>query len=188
MKRKYITLVVVGGLAAAAGVAIGVSAAVTHRTSAPTTKDQYAQALASQRAAEIANHTPAPKVSPSLAPNGPAPQRQAGILNIHQGPVPTSVFVSSNLWEGPLSGDTWYLVYAGQNVNPDGTKGAPAVIVQTSTPSSDGSSFTIQTVGTFSYPAADGALTITAAGTGTLTLQTPSGHTITFNLQTRQFQ
>jgi len=190
VSRKHIFAILAAGAAGLAGVAIGVSAAVNHGSPTPPTKEQYAQALASQLASDVARHTPAPKVSPTphMGPTPTAAPRQEGILDIRQGPVPPTVFASSNLWQGPLAGDLWYLVYAGQNMNPDGTRGLPAVIVQTTTTSADGASTSLNSSNTYTDSAADGAFTITAVSGAVMTLTTPLGQTVTFNLQTRQFQ
>lgn len=126
-----------------------------------------------------------PKPTPHAPPLQPAPTRQAGIANMHQGPFPASQFVVRNFWQGPV-GSEWYLVYAGARVNPNGSAGQGALVLYTEKPTSDGG-FDINSIGTYPAPHGDRALTITAVNGHSMQLRTDTGSTLVFDLQTKQY-
>jgi hypothetical protein len=183
--RNFLTWIVVGGLATFA-LAVG---AVATLAGGMSPKDQFVAQMQQERAAAVAAPRAPKEASAPLAPSARL-VRQAGILDIHQGPVSASQFLVSNLWQGPLngSGDAWLVVWAGSRVNPDGSLGAPGVIVHRQTPNADGTSVSDQTVGTFTASGARGPLTITAQSGAILDLRTSAGQVIRFNLQTSSFE
>lgn len=116
----------------------------------------------------------------------PAPTRQAGIVNMQQGPFLPSVFTVRNFWQGPVGSD-WVLAYAGAKPNADGTAGQGGIVLYTETVNQSGG-FDMHPLGTFLAPAGCPALTITAIEGNLMTVRSISGRTLTFNLQTHQFQ
>jgi hypothetical protein len=182
--RNFLTWIAVGGLAIFA-LAVG---AVASMAGGMSPKDQFVQQMQQERAAAVAAPRAPKNVAGPLAPSAKL-ARQSGILDVHQGPVQGSDFLVSNSWQGPVngSGDTWYVVWAGSKVNPDGSSGAPGVIVHRQTPTADGMSVTDEAVGTFTARGANGSLTITAQNGAILDLRTASGQLIRFNLVTGQF-
>lgn len=156
-------------------------------------KQQYLQNVQSRDAAAARNVTPKTKAELSAAARssaGPKAVRAEGILDLHQGPVPSSQFAVTNQWAGPISGsgDVWYRVFAGANAPGQSGSGTPAVYVDTSTPTSDGYSFDITFVGIFTLPSADSALTITAVNGSVIDLKTQAGRVYHFDLSARQYR
>lgn len=140
---------------------------------------QQQQALAQARA------NPRPKLPSAGVANAPlpSPQRQAGIVSMHQGPFPPSTFVVRNFWQGPV-GSEWVLAYAGATQeSPDRPPQLGAVRLY-----SESASMQLSEIGVF--PAAPGTapLTITAANGDVLQLRSDSGATLSFNLQTHLYQ
>lgn len=131
----------------------------------------------------------APKSGGPATHAGGTPSRQAGILDIRQGPVPASVFSVNNEWQGPVngSGNTWLVVWAGSELDGGSAPGAPGVIVHQQSPSADGTGFDDRVVGTFTDPAADGPLTITGVQGTLVELQSPSGKSFSFDLASDRF-
>jgi hypothetical protein len=129
--------------------------------------------------AQTGNQVPPPTAQPE-------PTRQAGISNVRQGPFSTSIFTVRNFWQGPV-GNTWLLAYAGARTNPDGTLGQGGIMLYQEI-SNHAGGFTLQRVGMFLATRPCTALTITAAQGELLTLRSASGASLTFNLQTHQFQ
>ena len=141
--------------------------------------DQEQRALAQARA------NPRPKLpSAGLAPAAQAaPQRQAGIIAMRQGPFPRSTFDVRDVWQGPVGSD-WVLAYAG--AAPDAPAASPtrgAIRVYTET-----ADLHLTLLGTFPAAEGTGPLTITAISGTLLQLRTDSGATLTFDLQTRQYR
>ncbi|HLG76856.1 MAG TPA: hypothetical protein VKX46_10600, partial [Ktedonobacteraceae bacterium] len=130
---------------------------------------------------------PRPKQPPSSqAPAAQsAPQRQAGIVAMHQGPFAASQFTVRNFWQGPV-GPNWELVYSGARKNADGSVGPGALRVYTETPDATGG-FKIDAVGTFVAPGNQSALLITSYNGTILQLRTDTGKTLSFNLLTNQY-
>jgi len=116
----------------------------------------------------------------------PAPTRQAGIVDMQQGPFLPSVFTVRNFWQGPVGSD-WILAYAGAKPNADGTAGQGGIALYTETVNQFGG-FDMHPLGIFLAPAGCPALTITAIQGNLMTVRPVSGRTLTFNLQTHQFQ
>lgn len=138
-----------------------------------------------QRLAEARAH-PRPKpAKPVLPPPQPAPQRQAGIVDLGQGPFASS-FAVHDLWQGPVGSD-WVLAYAGGKMNPDGTPGLGGIALYTETINNQGG-FDLHPQGTFLAPNGTTALVITAQQGDLLLLRSVTGQHLTFNLISRQFQ
>lgn len=114
-----------------------------------------------------------------------APVRQAGILDLGQGPFPRSTFDVHNFWQGPVGSD-WVLAYAGVKMNPDGTSGLGGIVLYTETVNSQGG-FDLHPLGTFLAPNGTTALAITAQQGDLLTLRSTTGQQLTFNLTSHQF-
>jgi|GraSoi2013_100cm_1033763.scaffolds.fasta_scaffold109242_1 hypothetical protein len=114
----------------------------------------------------------------------PAPTRQAGIIDMHQGPFLSSVFTVRNFWQGPVGSD-WVLAYAGAKPNADGTAGQGGIVLYTETINQQGG-FDLHPLGTFLAPNST-ALTTTAANGNLLTLRSTSGQVLTFDLSTHQY-
>jgi hypothetical protein len=139
-----------------------------------------------QRARE--HPTPKPSNPASLesaAPPlpGPTPSREAGIQDLRQGDFSPLTFAAVNFWAGPVSGPTWALVWAGQEEEPT-VKAAVRVELQTST---GGGNYDYQYVGTFPAPTAADSVRLVAWQGTVLTLTTPSGQTLTFNVATDRY-
>ncbi len=132
--------------------------------------------------------TPKPPNPAALAADAPplpgsTPTRQAGIRDVRQGDFSPLTFAAVNFWAGPLSGQTWALVWAGQEGEP--TVQA-AVRVEWQTPTGGGN-YDYQYVGTFPAPTrGDSVRLVTWHGT-VLTLVTPTGQTFTFNAATHRY-
>lgn len=130
---------------------------------------------------------PKPKPThPTPPPPQSAPQRQAGITDMHEGPFPSSEFIVRNFWEGPV-GSNWELVYAGasanslnQNLGPGGLR------IYTETVTATGG-LDDNYVGMYPAPNNQSPLTITAVNGTLMQLRTDTGNTLTFNLQTNQY-
>jgi hypothetical protein len=122
---------------------------------------------------------PRPKPAhPTPPPAQPAPQLQAGIVDMHQGPFPSSEFIVRNFWQGPV-GSNWELVYAGARANPvNQNLGPGALRIYTKT---------VDYIGTYVAPNNESPLTITAVNGSLMQLRTDTGKTLTFNLQTNQY-
>jgi hypothetical protein len=116
----------------------------------------------------------------------PAPTRQAGIFNVQQGPFLSSIFTVRNSWQGPI-GSNWVLAYAGAKPNADGTVDQGGIALYTETANAAGG-FDLHPLGTFLAPSDNPTLTITAVQDNLITVRSENGHTLTFNLQTHQFQ
>jgi hypothetical protein len=116
----------------------------------------------------------------------PAPTRQAGIVNMQQGPFLSSVFTVRNFWQGPVGSD-WVLAYAGAKPSADSTASQGGIVLYTETVNQAGG-FDMHPLGTFLAPAGSPALTITAVQGNLLTVRSEAGRTLSFNLQTHQFQ
>lgn len=153
----------------------------------PTPKAIFEQQAAKERAAALAGPRAAKQVLNDLTP-GAKPERQPGILNIRQGPVPAAEFLVVNSWQGPVaSGPTWYVVWAGSTGSNSAAPGSPGVILHLQQPTADGYSFTDTPVGILLDSNADGPLSIVAVSGLVITLTTTSGHSYHFNLGPHQF-
>lgn len=83
-------------------------------------------------------HTRAKPINQNQAPPvQPAATRQAGIVDLHQGPFAQSSFVVHNFWQGPVGSD-WVLAYAGVTMNPDGTTDLGGIVLYTETINNQG--------------------------------------------------
>lgn len=114
-----------------------------------------------------------------------APVRQAGIVNMRQGPFPTSIFTVQNFWQGPVAND-WVLAYAGAKTNADGTRGPGGIVLYTETTNAQGG-FDLHPLGTFQAPKGTTAVTITSVNGNQLLLHDQSGAPLTFDLASHQF-
>ena len=144
--------------------------------------DQQQQKMATARA----KPGPPKQTHPTPPPAQPAPQRQAGIVDTHEGPFPSSQFIVRNGWQGPV-GSNWELVYAGVRMNPtDMSQGPGALRIYTETVTATGG-FDVNYVGIYVAPNNESPLTITAVNGSLMQLRTDTGKTLTFNLQTNQY-
>lgn len=173
------------------GLAVGTVATVAGGL---TPKQQFLQAVQSHDAALALKGTKKSKAqvaseAAASSISGRKAQRAQGILDVHQGPVPASKFGVSNQWAGPIpgSGDVWYRVFAGVNAPGFSGPGTPAIYVDSSTPTPDGYSVTINFVGIYPVSGADSAVSITAVNGNIVDLRTETGRVFHFNLSTRQF-
>jgi hypothetical protein len=105
---------------------------------------------------------------------------------VQQGPFLSSIFTVRNSWQGPI-GSNWVLAYAGAKPNADGTVDQGGIALYTETANAAGG-FDLHPLGTFLAPSDNPALTITAVQGNLITVRSENGHTLTFNLQTHQFQ
>jgi hypothetical protein len=119
-------------------------------------------------------------------PVQPAPTRQAGIVDLQQGPFLSSVFTVRNFWQGPV-GSAWVLAYAGAQPKADGTAGQGGIVLYSETVNAVGG-FDLHPLGTFLVPSASPALSITAVQGNLMIVRSENGPPLTFNLQTHQFQ
>lgn len=145
-------------------------------------------ALLHQEATQIAKarQHPLPKLDPSavVIPTVPPPVRRAGIIDMRQGPFEPVTFQSMNAWRGPLHGEIWALVYAGQREYP-----APhgALYVEHEGRAPDGQ-FTYQEMGYFLAPTGEPALRVVGWSGTVLALRTTTGVTIHFDVATDQYE
>jgi hypothetical protein len=156
-----------------------ISAAPT--TSASSSLEQKQQIL--QRELDVGRAHSQPQTGPDTqVPVAQTPQsRRAGIINERQAPFSPSIFTANNAWQGPV-GSAWIIAYAGAQTNSDGTPGRGGLVLYAV------GDFTLSYLGAFLAPVGTSSLTIFKAQGNSLLLQTASGHTLRFNLQTHQFQ
>lgn len=177
------------GVISGAALAIATASAIGSDSN-PTPKEAFLQQHANERATAQAGPR-ASKQSPpaALIAQPDKPQRQAGILQVRQGPVSSQEFVVLNTWQGPMPGSAsvWYVVWAGSTGSASANPGTPGVIVHLQEPTSDGYSVVDTTVGTFLDPKADGPLSIVSVTGAIVSLSSPSGHLFYFHLDTDQF-
>src|SRR5579871_1614359 len=101
-------------------------------SSGPLTLTQKLQSVQQMLAGGRA-HTYAKPVNQNQAPIvQPTPVRHAGILQMGQGPFPSSTFAVNNFWQGPVGSD-WVLAYAGVKKNATGTVGPGGIVLYTET-------------------------------------------------------
>lgn len=185
--RRVVTMLV--ALGAAVLLTIG-TFSVLHTVQATGSDTSAAkEQILEQQEQEMATARAHPRPKSLSHANAPspqaAPQRQAGIVGMHQGPFPASRFTVRNFWQGPV-GSSWELVYSGARKNADGSLGPGALRVYTETPDTAGG-FKIDAVGMFVAPGNQSALTITSYNGTILQLQTDAGKTLSFNLLTNQY-
>jgi hypothetical protein len=192
-KRKprrvnWTRLGVLAGLAACA-LAFATGSGIASNSN-PTPKDLFLEKQAAERSAAEA----APRASKVTDPTTPIaaaakPERQAGILEIRQGPVSSLEFAVVNTWQGPVpgSGAVWYVVWAGSTGSNSPNPGTPGVIVHKQELTSDGYSTVDTVVGTFADATADGPLSIVSVTGFLVSMSSAAGHLYQFHLDTYQF-
>jgi hypothetical protein len=116
-----------------------------------------------------------------VPPAHPLLPRQAGISNAPQTPFSPAIFKARNAWQGPV-GSVWIIAYAGAQTNLDGTTGRGGLVIYTV------GDFALAYVGTFLAPPGTTALTIIQVRGDQLRVQAASGRTLTFHLQSQQYQ
>jgi hypothetical protein len=134
------------------GVAAVAATASSNGSEMPASKVALAQREQNQIAAGRATAYLHPKLAPGskpVIPSAAPPTRSPGIINMRQGPFPSTDFAVSNFWQGPI-GSNWFLVYAGSDAS-----GAGALRIYTETPE-----LAIAYVGTFVAPGQVTALSI----------------------------
>jgi hypothetical protein len=174
---------IVAASIAIAGIASISVAAVATASSPSSPKVEFQLAAQQQRHAALAAPA-APKNGHYVPVATQKLTREAGIISARQGPVPATAFLVSNVWQGPTmgSGDRWFVVWAGISRTADGGFGSPGIIVHTQTLTADGYSIADQVLGTFNAPDGDGALEVTGQTGSLISLRTPSGRVIRFDL------
>jgi hypothetical protein len=149
--------------------------------------------VSSQALATPPAESPAPKIaaSPSFAPCPPVVTATPGINSgaVQVGPDSWETFVTSNQWIGPKNGSatTWYHVYAGRTGEAATPPDVASIWVDMTTLSSDQCSINPLTVGDFTDPGAQGALSITSVQDLWVYLRAADGQRIYFNLGTDRF-
>lgn len=180
LKWLLITAICVAAFFCVIGVAS--AAQLSGSPGAAAHKDQAMQKLIDAGRA----HMQAKPGGQHLAPAAqPAPARQAGIVNMHQGPFSTHVFTVHNFWQGPVGSD-WLLAYAGAKTNADETQGTGGIVLYTETVNSQGG-FDLHPAGTFLAPKGTTPLTVTGTNDNLLLLRDQGGAQLTFDLATHQF-
>jgi hypothetical protein len=155
-------------------------------TSLPPAKAQEWERLQQEMVAARAHLRPKPA---SQAPSHiPDPQRHAGIDDaMHQGPFSATDFTVRNFWQGPV-GPNWVLVYAGAKRESAGSAAAQGALRLYNEPTDANGDYHLVPIGTYLAPGTASALTITAVHADVLSLRTAAGSTLSFNLQTHQYQ
>lgn len=158
--------------------AVAVPGSGTHSTKAALIAREHSRL-------EQARLHPTPKEKPKTAraaiPATPAPKRTAGIINMQQGPFAPMVFQSRNFWMGPLSGQTWVLVYAGQLQSPT-PQGA--LYVEREGRAANGQ-FTFTPMGYFRAPGGSAAALKVVAWNGVMvSVDSKSGQALQFDVAT----
>lgn len=179
---KWLLISVICVAAFCCFIGIASAAQLSGGPGAAASKEQAIQKLLDAGRAHMQPKTGSHNQAPAAQP---APARQAGIVNMHQGPFHSSVFAVRNFWQGPVASD-WVLAYAGAKTNADGTQGPGGIVLYTETTNSQGG-FDLHPLGTFLAPNGTTALTITATKGNLLLLRNQSGAQLTFDLVTRQF-
>jgi hypothetical protein len=145
-------------------------------------------ALLEQQAARLAQArqhlVPKPNPTSVVIPTSPPPLRQAGIIDMRQGPFEPTTFRGVNAWRGPLHGETWVLAYAGQREYP---RVQGALYVELEGRGLDGQ-FTYHPLGYFLAPTGQAALRIVGWSGTVLSLRTATGATIHFDVATNRYQ
>ncbi|MEO7020382.1 MAG: hypothetical protein ABI234_09560 [Ktedonobacteraceae bacterium] len=184
-KRGNFRWLIISAICIAAFVClIGVASAASASSGAATqaAKDQKLQRLIDAGKTHIAAKT---GIHNQAQVAQPAPDRRAGIINMHQGPFLTSTFTVRNFWQGQVGND-WVLVYSGAKTKSDGKAGSGGLVLYTETANAQGG-FDLHPLGTFLAPNGTTALTIAAANGNRLQLSSASGANLTFDLVTHQF-
>lgn len=161
-------------------------ASAAQNNSGPLTLAQKMQAYQQRIKNARAHPRPKPSNQNQAPPVQPAPTRQAGILDMGQGPFPQSSFTVHNFWQGPVGSD-WVLAYAGAKTNPDGTPGVGGIVLYTETINNQGG-FDLHPLGTLLAPKGTTELVITAQQGNLLLLRSVTGQQLAFNLISHQFQ
>ncbi len=164
---------------------LGIASAAQH-SGGPVTLAQKMQSEEQRLKNARAHPRPKPGNQNQAPPVQPAPTRQAGILDMGQGPFPQSSFAVHNFWQGPVGSD-WVLAYAGAKTNPDGTPGVGGIVLYTETINNQGG-FDLHPLGTFLASKGTTALVITAQQGNLLLLHSVTGQQLAFNLISHQFQ
>lgn len=140
--------------------------------------DQQQQTLA---AARVHPQPKLPEVGPASA-TLPAPTRQAGIVNMRQGPFSPATFLVRDFWQGPLGSD-WLLAYAGAELAPGGSPSRGAIRLFAESPDSR-----LTPLGDYPAPTGTGPLTVVAANGSVLQLRDDRGVQVSFDLQVKRYR
>lgn len=177
---------VFGALIVAAALIVGIESSTA--STSQSAKSIYQQQVAAARSKAVAAPKASKTIHPAIVPAPPA-QRGQGIFDVKQGPVPSDQFQVVNSWAGPVKGrgNVWYILWAGSTGDLSVNSGVPALILQSQSPTADGSDFTNTTLGTFLLPTADGPLHVVSDADAVVTLSTPKGNLVRFNVLTRSF-
>lgn len=106
---------------------------------------------------------------------------------MHQGPFSATQFTVRNFWQGPL-GPNWVLVYAGAQRGGASSAAVHGALRLYNEPTDSYGDYHLRLIGTYLAPNNASALTITAVHADVLSLRTAAGITLSFNLQTHQYQ
>ncbi len=198
MNRRY---AVRGAIAAAfvgsvAAITIGIGRAAGGGPSPvpdfAAAKQQYLTQQSNQRADNAAGPRASKSVVPSFVPCSPTAFSTASAIDnssIQIGPDSGDLFATSNQWSGPVGSgaNEAYSVWAGMTGRFSSSPGLPAVAVAISTLTADGCGIDRSQVHIYTFSAAGGALRITGASAGVVSLRSQTGATLYFNLASNSF-
>lgn len=185
MRPRSLFHLVIGTLVLSSAVIVTVGA--ESASANPDAKTLYQQQVDANRAKAIGRPRAVKTAPAAIAPAPPA-QRAQGIFDVRQGPVGSDQFQVVNGWAGPVLGKAqWYVVWAGSTGDLAANPHVPGLILQTQVPSLDGTDFVETTIGTFVLPSADGPLRVVAVSDAVVSLATPSGTIVRFNVVTDSF-
>ena len=104
--------------------------------------------------------------------------REAGFIQMHQGPFSAGVFTVKDFYQGPAR-KSWLLVYAGSTATKTGAEPDKGAVTVYAEPAPGGA---MTFLGTFIAPGNSTSVTATRASGSDLTLRTEKGQVLTFNL------
>jgi hypothetical protein len=154
--------------------------------SASLQKQYSMQQEISQNQAQARAHPHTKPVQIQTPASQPAPVLHGGIIQMHQGPFPSSIFTVRNVWQGQINSE-WILAYAGARTNVHSLSGQGGVVLYTEKSSTSGG-FDVHRIGVFLAPMSTSPLTIVTLSGHFMTLRTDTGTQLIFNLQTHQYQ
>jgi hypothetical protein len=183
-KHGLVFWALLAGLLGGGAAAAGVVAAGGDKPLPPAKQRVLDQQAAARASARVVPHV-------DLGPPPPStlPARVPGIVStgLNEGPFPPGEFTVSNVWTGPFAG-VWYLVYAGEALNPStGDPVGGGIRIYSLPIDPNAADQSLRFVGAFAAPGSPGKLTIATASGNVLTLSTDSGSTLRFDLATNTF-
>jgi hypothetical protein len=146
------------------------------RASASRAPKSSSLALSNRKQAALMNGNTA--VTPSTWPTG--------ISLTTQGPFSSSVFAVTSDWVGSVSG-SWFEIYAGGVVSPDGSGSVGGAVRIYALPSSPNAQIDWSSPRIVPAPTGVGLLTLTSANASTLTMTGADGTVVSFDLSSMTF-